>query len=123
MKEYQLFHIIGHHATCSIASQKYQINGGGRNYLIVVCKTSKTNGEFMAYSRTALANFYRHSLIIFHRCNSCCYCAVTTYSWERLRCFHSSCCSLEMVALVLSCCHRMILIGLLIWYAHLDANK
>ena len=31
--------------------------------------------------------------------------------------------SLEMVALVVPCCHRMILMSLSILYAHLDANK
>jgi len=44
-------------------------------------------------------------------------------SLERLCCFYSSCCSLEKVALVVPCCHRMKLMTLLILFAHFDANK
>jgi len=65
------------------------------------------------------------SYVLLDVCSHVMLTSIFLHSLERQCCFYSSCCSLEMVALVVPCCHRMTLtlMSLLILYAHLDANK
>jgi len=41
---------------------------------------------------------------------------VFVHSLERLCCFYSSCCSLEIMAVVVPCCHRMKLMSLFVYF-------
>ena len=61
----------------------------------------------MSLTSYALLDVWSHVMLM----------SIFLHSLERLCCFYSSCCSLEMAALVVPCCHRMILMTLLILFA------
>jgi len=92
----------------AIASINYRISA-----LISVEMLSFVAAVMMSLISFALLDVWSHVMLM----------SIFLHSLERLCCFYSSCCSLEMLALVVPCCHRMILMSSLILFAHFDTNK